>query len=517
MRARHVAVVALLIGLVVLALPVETGLFTVADDHATSVDSIETSGSLESNAMQSAPPDPNTDTLGWESGYWYNESITVDQSDGLSESELDAFLARSMARVEHIRRLEFTEQVEIEFVRPENLDPPRNDTFGLTSNEQLWEALFFYGESTNASRAIQRAQQGGVLGFAAEEGSDRIVIVGDPSKPTVDGATMIHELAHMLQDQQFDLQQQRYRHSTLDGEFAKDGLVEGEAAYITERYRQNCQDGWNCIDNPTSGNNADRTATFRFYRFTYFPYAAGEVYVRTLFGNGGWTAINDAHTQLPTSTATVIHPGRPDEPSNQSFTDRSRNGWNRIENDTVGEAGIYTLFWRQSASDSPIREENLSRSDSSADVYNYVSRPSSGWRSDGLYTYAKGDKRGYVWKTSWDSERDAREFRNAYIEILETEGATKQGVHTWRINNGAFADAFSVRRTGTTVTIVNGPTIDALDDIDSKADATTEEQSTHTTNTEDTTTTTTTSGPGFGGLIAIAGIVLLSVMLQPRQ
>lgn len=159
MRARHAAVVALLISLVVLALPVETGL-PLADDHATSVDSIETSGSLESNAMQSAPPDPNTDTLGWESGYWYNESINVDQSDGLSESELDAFLARSMARVEHIRRLEFTEQVEIEFVRPENLDAPRNDTFGLTSNEQLWEALFFYGESTNASRAIQRAQQG---------------------------------------------------------------------------------------------------------------------------------------------------------------------------------------------------------------------------------------------------------------------------------------------------------------------------------------------------------------------
>ncbi|MFC7190435.1 hypothetical protein ACFQL7_11610 [Halocatena marina] len=142
MRARHVAVVALLIGLVVLALPVETGLFTVADDHATSVDSIETSGSLESNAMQSAPPDPNTDTLGWESGYWYNESITVDQSDGLSESELDAFLARSMARVEHIRRLEFTEQVEIEFVRPENLDPPETTRSDLRRTSSSGKRCF---------------------------------------------------------------------------------------------------------------------------------------------------------------------------------------------------------------------------------------------------------------------------------------------------------------------------------------------------------------------------------------
>ena len=44
--------------------------------------------------------DPERDVLGWEDGYWYSESIDVDQSDGLSDEEIDAYVARAMARVE---------------------------------------------------------------------------------------------------------------------------------------------------------------------------------------------------------------------------------------------------------------------------------------------------------------------------------------------------------------------------------------------------------------------------------
>lgn len=55
----------------------------------------------------------------------------------------------------------------------------------------------------------------------------------------------------MLQHQQFDLSEQKYRPDTLDGEFAKDGLVEGEATYIHRLYARNCQRGeWECVDAP---------------------------------------------------------------------------------------------------------------------------------------------------------------------------------------------------------------------------------------------------------------------------
>lgn len=507
MRLRHAIAITILIGFVVFA-PI--GGSALGGAHGLS-GGTEQSPETVGAAVQSAPRDPVSDTLGWENGYWYNESIDIDQTDGLSESELDAFLARSMARVERIRGLEFTENVEVEFVRREELDAPRNDTYGLSTNEQLWEALFFYGESTNASRAVRQAQAGSVLGYAAEEGSDHIVIVGNPSQPTVDGATLVHELAHMLQDQQFNLSQPQYQRSTLDGEFAKDGLVEGEAAYITDRYRSNCQNEWSCVENPSNRADGQRSASFRFYRFTYFPYTAGKTYVQRLVENSGWMAVTGAHAQPPVSTEQVIHPRTKDQPTPLSVTDTSRNGWHRLNNsETVGEAGIYTLFWRRSEG-SPISETNRSRSGSQ--LYNYDSRPSSGWGNDRLYTYANasGDKRGYVWKTNWDTERDAREFRDAYLSILKTEGATQRGAHTWRIEDGTFADAFSVTRTGTTVTIVNGPT-GALDDIHPKS------TDTNATNTQRTNTseamTTSTAGPGFTGVTTITALVLAGVVLR---
>lgn len=508
MRLRHAITVTLLISILVIA-PIVAGSSTLTGANVSGEESEQPPKAVGSSA-QSAPRDPVSDTLGWERGYWHNESIDIDQTDGLSESELDAFVARSMARVERIRGLEFTEDVEVEFVPPEKLDAPRNDTFGLSTNEQLWEALFFYGESTNASRAVHQAQAGSVLGFAAEEGSDRIVIVGQPSQPTVGGATLVHELAHMLQDQQFNLSQSQYQRSTTDGEFAKDGLVEGEAAYITDRYRSNCQNQWSCVENPSNRDNAQRSGSARFYRFTYFPYSAGKAYVQRLVENSGWMAVTGAHAQPPVSTEQVIHPNTKDQPSSLTVADTSRNGWHRLNNsETIGEAGIYTLFWRQSGEGSPISEANRSRSGSQ--LYNYASRPSSGWGNDRLYTYANGDKRGYVWKTNWDTERDAREFRDAYLSILKTEGATQRGAHTWRIENGSFADAFSVTRTGTTVTIVNGPT-EALGDIHPK---TVDTNATNTTRTNTAqATSTSTAGPGFTGVAAITALVLVGVALR---
>jgi hypothetical protein len=460
---------------------------------------------------QRAPPDPATDTLGWESGYWYNESIDIDGTDGLSRSELDAFLGRSMARVERIRHLEFTEPVRIEFVRREELNVPRNDTYGLPTSEQLWEALFIFGEN-DAPNAVRRAQLSVVLGYAAEEGSDHIVIVdSSPEQPTVSGGTLIHELAHMLQDQHFNLSRPRYQRHTLDGEFAKDGLVEGGASYITALYRKNCQNTWQCVEAPSRGSSVERPAPPRFYRLTYFPYTAGERYVRALIEQGGWKAVTAAHESPPVSTEQVIHTERNNraQPIPISFTDTSRNGWTRVDErpETIGEAGINTLFWR--------------RLDSVTGRYDYTSRPSSGWGNDRLYAYANGNTHGYVWKTVWDTKRDAREFRNAYVTVLKAEGATQKGPHTWKIEDGAFTDAFSVRRTGNTVTIVNGPTTAALNDIHSVKKSKTRSHTPHTNrNTGQTTTTTattTTTGPGFGGLVALAAIVLAVIGLYNRE
>lgn len=445
--------------------------------------------------------DPETDQIGWENGYWHNDSIDIDQTDGLSDAEMDAFLARSMARVEQIRGLEFTEPVEIEFVERSELAAPRNDLYGLQSDDQLWEALFFYGESTNATRAVRRAMRSAVLGYAAEEGSDRIVIVRDPSKRMVSGGTLHHELAHMLQHQQFNLSKPRYRRSTVDGESAKDGLVEGEASAITQRYLSRCGDEWSCVDDPPDPSTG-RSASARFHRLISFPYTAGFEYVSRLIGQGGWAAVTAAHKAPPVSTEQVLH-ANSTRPTGLSVPDRSTNGWNRLTNQTLGETGIYALFWRASG-ESPISEANRTGG--------FTSQPSSGWGNDRLYSYANGDQRGYVWATTWDTERDAREFREEYIELLRAEGANSRAGNRWVITDGGFADAFSVTRAGTEVTIVNAPTVDALADIHARNRSGNQTTSSGTSQPSPTST----SGPGVGVLGAVCALVLGGLLRLAR-
>ena len=428
------------------------------------------------------PPDPGEDVLGWENGYWYNESIAVNQSDELNDTEFDAFVARSMARVEYLRQLEFTRNVAVDPIAREELRAvannstyPNTTTFGAPTNEQLWEALFLVDEPTNATRTIRQYHTAVVLGFAAEEGANRIVIVTEnPENPAIRGETLVHELAHMLQHQQFNLSEPKYRPDTLDGEFAKDGLVEGGATYVHKLYVQKCRQGdWECIDTPPGWSNTGDFDHSGLSRLFYQPYSDGPVYIHNLIQRGGWESVSALHDSPPNSTEQIIHPEQPMEsPAPLSFEDTSQNGWRIFEQQgqsyqRVGEAGIYTLFWYQANQHdiSALGEQINTETNRTFDTYNYTSVPSAGWGNDRLIAYRKGEKRGYVWKTVWDTKRDATEFYEVYRQVLEAHNAVQRGEHTWVIQNGNFADAFRVVRNGTAVVIVNGQTISDLDNL----------------------------------------------------
>jgi hypothetical protein len=140
--------------------------------------------------------------------------------------------------------------------------------------------------------------------------------------------------------------------------------------------------------------------------------------------------------------------------------DRSNGGWERFDvdpvADTVGEASIYAMFTHNDV----IQPENR---------YRYQHPASEGWAGDSLVPYHRGDPAdgdyGYVWKTEWDTEEDARQFHDAYLDLLESKDATRRGDGVYVVESGGFADAFRVERDGSTVTVVNAPTPDGLDAI----------------------------------------------------
>ena len=413
------------------------------------------------------PADPPSDRLGWEAGYWSDEPIAVNQSDGLNESERAALVGRTMARIETIRRLEFERSVPVEVVsraefRATSLNETIPDPEYEAWNEQVWEALLLVGENRSVADAFGDVYGESVQGYYSPS-EDRIVVVSDSPTPAIAPDTLAHELVHALQDQRFGLGDDP---STQDAQLAVAGLVEGDARYVETLYGERCGAEWSCVDDPPrSGGGASATFDYGVFTVLYTPYSEGPTLVDTLRARGGWAAVNDAYRDPPESTEQVIHPeAYPDErPAAVTVPDRSSAAWSRFDRDpvadTVGEASLYATVWANGG----IPRDSLYEDAGPYSAYNYTSPATTGWAGDAVVPYRKGRGEdaayGYVFRTVWDTEADARAFERTYTRMLGTSlPSNRTAADTWVVRSGPFADAFRVTRTGRTVTVVNAPT-----------------------------------------------------------
>jgi len=523
MRKRASAIFAVLMVLATVA-PAAAAPATVASDGAAAVDDPEV-------VQQRA--DPSEDAIGWEGGYWHNESIGVDQSDGLSDAELDAYVARAMARVEYLRGEEFDEEVPVEVISRDEFQRQReqNTTSNASYdawNDQVWEALFVIGESQEANEQLRSATGQSTAGFYVPAEDHIRIITDSPENPTLDNTTLVHELTHALQDQSGDLGEQITATETQDAGLATDGVVEGEANYIEQRYVDRCGVEWECVETPSTGEQPQQPPNLGILLTLLHPYSDGPVYIDWLRERGGWDAVDAAFEDPPESTEQIIHL-TDDEPVPIEYEDRARDGWETFPDqgeggsDTVGEASMYVMFWYQArtARAQTIPPQTLAQTSSPLDTYNYDAEPSAGWGNDRLFPYRKGSgenaRHGYVWVTEWDSERDAAQFHNTYRAILDAHDARSEGDNTYVVPDGEFADAFRIDRDGTRVTIVNAPTADALGDLRPVADgdggssgATDGDDGGATTadgDGDDEDGSTGLEAPGFGPLPAVLALI----------
>jgi hypothetical protein len=403
------------------------------------------------------------DAIGWENGYWYDDPVSVTTADGLNESEREAVVARTMARVEQIRGLEFKQSVPVEVIsraeyqnrsRPSGNGTARGDPW----NDQVWEGLLLIGESSGSSETIGETLSTTVQGYYSPS-RNQIVIVSPTETPQIDRRTLSHELVHALQDQHFGLDGNP---QTQDTQLSRQGVTEGEANYIRALYERRCNGQWQCIAQPERQGGGGGNTGYNDGLFTvlYQPYVTGPRFVDHVYGEGGWDAVDDLHGEFPDSTEQVLHPERyPDEkPVEVTVRDRSNDEWERFDRepvgDTVGEASIYATMYHNNQTD--------------GDRFSYESEPSEGWAGDTLVPYRNGSGGyGYVWRSTWDSEEDAREFARAYrAALVEDHDATERGGNVYVVpEDDPFGDAFRVVRRGDTVRIVNGPTVEDLDGI----------------------------------------------------
>jgi hypothetical protein len=304
----------------------------------------------------------------------------------------------------------------------------------------------------------------GVLGYYSPA-RDRIVVVSDEPTPTVDRSTLAHELVHALQDQRLPTVG---RADSRDGRLARLGLTEGDAVAVARAYERRCGDGWECLPRPDRSPPSGAIARNQgVYLTVVQPYVSGPAFVDALRERGGWARVNDAYEDPPTSTEQVIHPERypEDRPVAVELPDRSTDAWQLVARETAGEAAIHTSLWARGQVPRP---DDAIRTD-------YLDPASTGWAGDRLLAYTDGEETAHVWVTEWETTDDAREFVRSYRSMLRVQlPARILGDGRHRIESGPFADAVSIRRSGTRVTVVAAPTTAALDEV-AGAQATTTE------------------------------------------
>ena len=428
--------------------------------------------------------DPETDVIGWEGGYWHNESLPVTVSDGLNQSERNMVINRSMARVEDIRGIEFEKPVSVDVISRDTYQDEYAGSGDTSSELQTFdnvkfEALFLIGE-TEDSLAVQESNRGSnVLGFYTPK-DDRIVVIAESETPTIDENTLGHELMHALQFRNFDA---NFSSPTRDTSNANNGLIEGEASFLDNRYEDRCGADWECATPQEAGGGGGGDLHLGVYIMKYFPYSAGANFVEHVYDDGGWDAVTGVYDDPPATSEQVSQPEKygADQPTDVSLPDRSTDDWERVTVDgrspygEVGVGGLTAMFGYpayeedRGAQDYVINPLNYDENGNlvRSSPFNYATDPVAGWDGEQFWVYENGDQTAYTWQLAWDSEQDAEQFVSTYRQLLQYWGAEQRSDGVWRIPEGEseFADAFRVTVSGDTVTIVNAPTVSELDDV----------------------------------------------------
>ena len=403
--------------------------------------------------------------------------LGIDQTDGeaLSDEELTTLTHLEMARVEWIRERPFEAGVPVEVVSRESFSEGQTDGESDAEfarwNDQVWKALFVIGADESSTPVINEVFAGSVGGFYSPAEDRIVVVVEDEDTVRVSPTTLLHELGHAMQDQYGNLSDPRYAGATQDADLAIDGVVEGEVTYMEEVYAERCGDEWSCTPEPSGDDTADRGSdpNLGVLLVVLQPYSDGAPYVDELVDDEGWAAVDELLADPPEATRETIH-REPFDSEPIGFNDTATGEWETYSEpgddgaETVGEASLFVSMWYQStnAGAGVIDRNALFDTDHPYRTYNYSHPVTDGWENDVLYPYrndADDEPRdGYVWVIEWESADDAETFHDAYLRVLDANGAERRddGIH--RVEDGGFRGAYGVERNGTTVTIAHALT-----------------------------------------------------------
>ena len=395
---------------------------------------------------------PVADGTAPDDGTSENDTTTADQSsDETVEIETEGFdpdydPAEVLNRVERLRDLSALQGITLhEYEPPADETYDARDQFGAIRPAGA-QALQLYSNASTERRAP--------LGYTVErQAAVHIYLLNDSALEAYDvsqEAVLAHEFVHALQFQHGLLSpsreglQSEFDRWTTDARLVTTALVEGDAMWVTEQYLRRYGGG----DYSVTEYNRTLTRAAWTHSVAGTPYYYGYAFYERA---GSAPAERSAAIRdPPTSTAKLLHPTERVEPASVPAAPEIPESaeLSRTHTDTVGE-----LVVRHA-----LRMNGLS--------FGRAAAAADGWAADRMYYYAAAGAAGPAihWVTVWESEREAREFADAWRAMLAANGARREGdLLSVPASDHAPGMHYAVERDGATVRITAAERADTVE------------------------------------------------------
>ncbi|MFZ7138385.1 MAG: hypothetical protein ACOWW1_08210 [archaeon] len=231
--------------------------------------------------------------------------------------------------------------------------------------------------------------------YHAAKWNGKIYVVEDNFDVTKNSsvtATFVHELTHIMQDDYSLL-----RRTSFDGSKALSSLKEGDATLMADTYKNDGVVPASAQVSMPSTSSIPETINW----LNRFVYRYGVEFVKAIHQQGGWDAVNQAYTSLPTTTEQILHPEKYLSKENALSVEAPTvtGDWNLTKTDRFGEYFIYVML------DHWISAEDAEEA-------------SAGWGGDVFSYYENGDDFLFTWNICWDSQEDADQFYETFQEMM---------------------------------------------------------------------------------------------------
>lgn len=395
----------------------------------------------------------------------YNEPFLIEPKElpgQLSKYRVysDNWLSKAMDVARKLRILDFNDDLYFYLIKKNDLPEVLSDSYVIDTEElEILDAFYkqigYLDKGSNLSDIMESGEENNSTAGFYKTGTNSFYLVQDtdygdnPFKPVrFEDVVIIHELTHALQDMNFNLASlgEQYVKNT-DGLMTFKALVEGDASLTHYLFCMN--ENYETAQLSESEKLeyirrlSDKFASYGYgktiksdipsfwVKGTTFVYLHGASFVSQLYLTGGFASVNNAfRNKMPVSTEQIMHPIKyikNDVPVSISIPDLldnfsdSKNNIEKVYEDTLGEYNIFILI-----------EKHLDFMGA-----NYPNIIAEGWDGDKLEFYMDSESDTYflIWIISWDSEKDTKEFYDAYVSLVPAKTNNTVSLIEYNTNN----------------------------------------------------------------------------------